>query len=73
MDGSYSVKFNFRCCFCNEIIISNDIDPCDINILTNVDKSKGKQENQTFYCHIYCFAESISSKMKDFLVLDELD
>jgi len=64
-------ELNFRCCFCNEMITPNDVDPCDVNILTNIDKPKDKQENQTFYCHIDCFKEKMHYKMAGFLIIDE--
>ena len=45
-------KTGLQCCFCGENIVSSDINPCDINILTHWDKSIKKQNNQTFWCHL---------------------
>lgn len=60
---------HYRCCFCNTMIQSNDVDPCDLNILINIDKPKNKQDNQTFYCHIHCFEQKLHNNMRGYLVL----
>ncbi len=57
------------CCFCNEKIESTDINPCDINILTNWGKSKNKQHNQTFWCHFECFREKLDKNVQQHLVV----
>ena len=63
----------YRCCFCNELIQSTNVDPCDINILINCDKSKDKQDTQTFWCHIECFRRSLHDNIKKLLVVDLVD
>ncbi len=30
----------YRCCFCNNLIKSSNGDPCEIDILINIDKPK---------------------------------
>lgn len=60
---------NVLCCFCNENIKSDEINPCDLNILTNWDKSTDKQHNQTFWCHLACFREKLHQKMQLHLVV----
>jgi len=60
------------CCFCNNIIDSDVVNPCDISILTNWDKPKNKQHNQTFWCHINCFRKALHSEVRDNLVVDLL-
>jgi len=60
----------FRCCFCNTMIVSTDVDPCDINILINVDKPKQEQDNQTFYCHVSCFKERLHDNIKKLFIVD---
>lgn len=47
------------CCFCNKKIKSDSINPCDLNILTNWDKSPNYQNNQTFWCHFECFKDKL--------------
>lgn len=63
-------ELKYRCCFCNSMIESTDVDPCDLNILINIDKSKDKQDNQTFYCHIHCFRETLHKDILKMLVVD---
>lgn len=59
----------YRCCFCNTMIESNQVDPCDLNILINVDKPKEKQDNQTFYCHVRCFEERLHENIRNYLIV----
>ncbi len=59
----------YRCCFCNKMIISGPVDPCDVNILTNIDKAKGSQQNQTFYCHASCFEGHLHEAIRGYLVV----
>lgn len=66
-------ELKYRCCFCNKIIKSNNVNPCDLNILINIDKPKDKQDNQTFYCHIECFKENLHEKIRPMLVVDLVD
>lgn len=60
---------NVLCCFCNMIIESDEFNPCDINILTNWNKPKSMQNNQTFWCHLECFKEKLHRDMKQHLVV----
>lgn len=61
---------NYRCCFCNTKIESSDVDPCDVNILINIDKAEEKRDSQTFYCHVNCFKSKMHMAMKGYLVVD---
>ena len=58
---------SFECCFCDEGIESNKTDPCDLNVLINIDKPKKRQYNQTFYCHLQCFKEKLSKRIPLYL------
>jgi len=60
----------YRCCFCGKTIKSTNVDPCDLNVLINCDKPKGKQDNQSFYCHISCFREKLDKTLIKLLVVD---
>lgn len=60
------------CCFCNEHIESNNINPCDLNILTNWDKPEEKQRNQTFWCHIECFQKKLHKNVRQHLIVQLL-
>jgi len=63
----------FRCCFCNTHVHSTNVDPCDINILINIDKPKDKQDNQTFYCHADCFKNILHKDLKGLFIVDLVD
>ncbi len=63
------ISSNVICCFCNKNIKSDEINPCDINILTNWDKSKERQHNQTFWCHVECFREKLHKDVQKNLVV----
>lgn len=65
-------KTGHQCCFCGESIVSSNVNPCDINILTNWNKSVKKQNNQTFWCHLDCFREKLHPSVKQYLVVDLL-
>lgn len=67
------IELKYRCCFCNNMIKSTEVDPCDLNILINIDKPKDKQDNQTFYCHINCFREKLHTDILKMLVVDFVD
>ena len=57
-------ELQFLCCFCNQSISSSNMDPAEINILINIDKSNDRQYNQTFFCHTLCFKERLDDKIK---------
>lgn len=57
------------CCFCNQNIQSTNIDPCNVSILINWDKSSEKQRDQDFWCHLECFREKLHKDIKLHLVL----
>jgi hypothetical protein len=60
------------CCFCNEDIKSTNIDPCNLNILMNWDKSPAQQRDQDFWCHLECLREKLHENIKKHLVLQLL-
>lgn len=57
------------CCFCNQGIISDDLNPCDIVISSNWDKEEGKQNGQNFWCHLECFRTKLDKDIQQHLVL----
>ena len=63
----------YTCCFCNKSIESSKTDPCDINILINIDKPKIQQDSQTFYCHAHCFQATLHEKIRGYMVVHEVD
>jgi hypothetical protein len=54
MDGNKE-KLLFTCCFCNKVIKPSKVDPSELSIMINFDKSIDKQCSQTFFCHADCF------------------
>ncbi len=61
------------CSFCNEGIESTHIDPCDLTILINCDKSQNEQHNQTFWCHLECFKQALHIKVQPHLAVHLLN
>ncbi len=52
-------EFETQCCFCGKGIDSSQSDPCSLNIMVNYNKSRDRQFEQFFLCHIACFKNSI--------------
>ena len=63
MEGNYINDLRFECCFCGKGIESSGIDPCVINVMINIDKSKDKQYNQDLFCHIACLKERLTLRV----------
>jgi len=71
MDGN-NENLDLLCCFCNQGTESSKINPADINIQINFDKSKDQQYNQTFFCHVECFREKLHDSVKNCFYLTSL-
>jgi hypothetical protein len=71
MDGNKE-NLELLCCFCNKKIESSNVNPADLNIQINWDKSKDMQYNQTFFCHIECFKEKLHDSIKNSLYLSSI-
>lgn len=71
MDNIELKDLGFRCCFCNKSIASDNINPCDLSIVTNIDKNKERQASQWFFCHVECFKKTIHSEMVAYFVVDD--
>jgi len=64
-------NLGFTCCFCGKgIASSNKGNPCEIDILSDIDKSKERQKNQTFWCHIECVKEKMCPEVRYHFMLD---
>lgn len=61
----------FRCCYCNQSINSNNTDPCDVNIISNIDKSTELRVNQSFYCHVDCFGKTLHSDIQGYFIISD--
>lgn len=57
------------CCFCNTGVESKNVDPCEIIIQTNWNKSKLKQHDQSFWCHLECFKGKMHDRLKQHLLV----
>ena len=53
------------------MITPDDINPCDLNIMANIDKPKELRENQSFYCHVECFKKRLHDTIQGLLVIDD--
>lgn len=72
MDGNSNKTISTCCCFCNRSIQSTEVNPCELIIITNWDKSIELQNNQNFWCHIDCFKTRLHSDLQQHLVVDLL-
>lgn len=72
MEAIESNDIGCQCCLCGERIRTTPINPCNLNILTNVDKPKENQFDQIFYCHAECFKLALHDDIKNYLVLKGL-
>ena len=71
MSNIKSEDLGFRCCFCNKSIASDNINPCDLSIVTNSDKDKSQQSSQWLFCHVGCFKATIHPEMIGYFVVDD--
>lgn len=42
------------CFFCSKTIDHGDLDPCALQVVARVDRPRGAQKEQTFFCHFVC-------------------
>jgi hypothetical protein len=66
-------KWCFKCCFCNEGILENNVDPIDISIVLNEDMQKNNGSSQSFYAHFNCFKQKLYKDLQGYLVTDNPD
>ena len=65
------VLVNFQCCLCGESIDRDSgIDPCGVTIFSKVDTDKNEQE-QTFFCHLDCFRNSMDAGAREYLIFED--
>lgn len=60
---------NVSCCFCGTRVESNDVNPCEVNVLKNWDKPRFKQHDQSFWCHLECFKERMHIDLQQHLLI----
>lgn len=63
---------NVQCCFCGENINSDNINPCELIVISNWDKSPCKQGEQVFWTHMECLRDGMHDSVKQYFVLDIL-
>ena len=70
MNGMHNKMSGFTCCFCNQSIKENDIDPLDINITANCEIKKNVKDRafQLFYSHFKCLQEKLHDNTKGYLI-----
>lgn len=61
-----------ECCFCSQGVRAGIVNPCNLSILTNIDKLSDRQDNQLFFCHVECFKIALHDDIKERLVLKQL-
>ena len=60
----------YVCIFCNETIESGLHDPCAIRVITQIDRPRDAQKEQTFFCHISCLQSRAAIQKSNFYILD---
>lgn len=63
---------NVKCCFCGENINSDNINPCELIVISNWDKSADQQNDQVFWTHMKCLSNKMHDSVKQYFVLDIL-
>ena len=63
---------NYMCCICKETVSPQvppasegnsetlRLDPFALILVTNIDKDRHEQKEQTFYCHFSCFRRTVN-------------
>jgi len=57
------MKNKYKCCFCTKEIKTTNIDVTSLIVISNWDKSKGKQHEQQLFCHMECLKKHVNSKV----------
>jgi hypothetical protein len=70
---NYKEPSGLAYCFCKNDTGVDSINPCDINVLTDWNRTTKKQDNQTFYCHIECFKCVLHETIRGYLIIPTLD
>ncbi len=61
-------ELGFQCCFCNTGITENNINPIDINIITNEARRDKTGSEQLFFAHFHCFKERLHQYFKAYFI-----
>lgn len=61
-------KHEFVCCFCNNIIEKNEINPCHIDIVACLDKPKNQQFRQAYCFHLDCLKIRVHEYFMGYLI-----
>jgi hypothetical protein len=61
---------NLLCCFCDETIESDQVNPCELIVKSNWDKPRCEQGDQVFFTHFKCLKERMGVSTKPYLVID---
>lgn len=63
---------NVQCCFCGENVDSDNINPCELVVVSNWDKPANQQNDQVFWTHMKCLSDKMHDSVKQYFVLDIL-
>lgn len=64
MDGSDMMRNQkYRCCFCGETVISNEMDVTGLIVVSNWDKGVDRQQEQQLFCHMNCLKERLEESV----------
>jgi hypothetical protein len=55
----------YQCCLCKDRVSATDqqseLDPCALILISNIDKQRGDQKEQEFFCHFECFRKTVNN------------
>jgi hypothetical protein len=71
MDGIFNLN-GFECCYCRKPIEESNVDPLDINLITNAEIKKPKEDRswQNFYSHYDCFRKTLHPGLQGTMIED---
>ena len=53
----------YQCCICKETVThdtASPLDPCNLSLVSNIDRPRNDQKEQEFFCHLECFRRLIN-------------
>jgi len=57
------MKNKYTCCFCGEIIKSDEFDITGLIVVSNWDKAPERQQEQQLFCHVNCLKGKLDIKV----------
>jgi len=61
-------KLEFTCCFCGKKIISDEINPLNLNIMGQFDREALDKPSQDFYSHFECLKSRLHENIRGYFL-----